>query len=342
MPAGGPQANPMLPYNPYCVPAHGTAPAYGSPYSYPAPPQSGAIEMIQKPVVSRVAAALATRRRQDTRNLLLLGVGSIVVIVGALLVYVRTANNSDDANQNVAQSPEPELPEPEPTEPETPEPEPPKPEPPPPTHEQPTHEQPTHEQPTHEQPEPVVELSKEQLMDLGQALASAKTALGKQDFDSARAEITRAELLAGDSEHRAMTARLKEVAGYAKQFHDAVALAVQNFQVGDEILVGSSTVVCVVETGPDKIVVRVAAQNRMYRLAELPVGLALAIVDYRLSADDPVNGVIRGAYLAVDKRRDPDTLAKAKNLWKEALANGVEIGHLMPFLTDDYQLGSDK
>jgi hypothetical protein len=132
------------------------------------------------------------------------------------------------------------------------------------------------------------------------------------------------------------------VAGYVKQFHDALVLAVQNFQAGEEIMVGGSTVVSVVETGPDKIVVRVTAQNRMYRLADLPVGLALAIVDYRLSADDPVNGVIRGAYLAVDKRRDPDTLAKAKNLWKEALANGVEIGHLMPFLTDDYQLGSDK
>jgi len=192
------------------------------------------------------------------------------------------------------------------------------------------------------QPAPFVKLSKEQLMDLGQALTNAKTALGQQDFDGAATEISRAEWLAGLSEHRAMTARLKEVAGYVKQFHDALALAVQNFQVGDEIMLGSSTVVIVVETGADKIVVKLAGQNQAFRLAELPVDWALAIVDYRLSADDPVNGVIRGAYLAVDKRHDPDTLAKAMNLWEEALANRVEIDHLVPFLTDDYQLSNAK
>ncbi len=347
-PIGGPQADPMLPYSPYYgVPAPGTAPAYGSPYSYPAPPQSGTIEMIQKPLVSRAAAALAARRRQETRNILLLGLGSVVVIVGALLVYAyRTANNSEDPNQNVAQSPTrplTPLPEPPPPKPEPPEPpEPPPPKPPPPKPEPPKPEPPEPEPPEPEQPEPVVKLSKEQLMDLGQALSNAKTALGKQDFDRAAAEITRAELLAGLSEHRAMTARLKEVAGYVKQFHDALALAMQDFQVGDEIMVGSSTVVIVVETGADKIVVRIAAKNVTYRLTDLPVGLALAIVDYRLSADDPVNSVIRGAYLAVDKHHAPGTLDKAKRLWEEALAKGVEIGHLVPFLTDDYQLSNDR
>jgi hypothetical protein len=35
---------------------------------------------------------------------------------------------------------------------------------------------------------------------------------------------------------------------------------------------------------------------------------------------------------------DPGSLVRAKKLWEEALAKGVEIAHLIPFLTDNYQL----
>src|SRR5262245_48640297 len=70
-PTVGPQADPMLPYNPYYVPAQGTAPAYSSPCSYLAPPQCGGVELVQQRVVSRAAVVLAARRRQETRNLLI-------------------------------------------------------------------------------------------------------------------------------------------------------------------------------------------------------------------------------------------------------------------------------
>jgi hypothetical protein len=214
-------------------------------------------------------------------------------------------------------APMPEPPKPEPAKPELPKPEPPKPEPPKP---------------------PVARPTKEQLVELGEALTTAKTALGEQQFDRADTNIERAMLLAKLPEHQEMVARLKEVANYCKQFREAIGIAVQNFQVGDEIRVGSSTVLAVVETGEDKIIVRVTAMNRTYRFEDLPVGLAQAIVEYRLPKADPVNKVIHGAFLAVDKRKDPDTLARAKSLWEEALASGVDANHLLPFLSDDYDL----
>jgi hypothetical protein len=164
----------------------------------------------------------------------------------------------------------------------------------------------------------------------------AKVALGEQNFDEADKQLAAAEPLAKLPEHQAKLARLKEVAGYVKQFRTAVAESVAGLEAGATFKVGTSTMVVVVETFPDKIIIRSLGMNKTYPFADLPVGLAVAIADMKLDTAAPENRVIKGAYLAVDKRGDSVALDKAKAYWEEAQLGGVDTSHLMPFLSDKY------
>ena len=186
-------------------------------------------------------------------------------------------------------------------------------------------------------PEPAPPLvTKEEAIALGKALSMARIALGEQNFEEADKQLAIAEPLAKLPEHQTRLARLKEVAGYVKQFRTAIEQSVADLEAGSTFKVGTSTMVVVVETFPDKIIIRSLGQNKTYPFPDLPVGLAVAIADMKLDTTAPENRVIKGAYLAVDKRGDSVAFDKAKAFWEEAQLAGVDTSHLMPFLTDKY------
>jgi outer membrane biosynthesis protein TonB len=179
-------------------------------------------------------------------------------------------------------------------------------------------------------------VTKQEAIDLGKAMTTAKIALGEQNFDEADKQLALAEPLAKLPEHQAKYQRLKEVADYVKQFRGAITEAVAGLDAGATFKVGTSTMVVVVETFPDKIIIRSLGQNKTYPFQDLPVGLAVAIADMKLDTTAPANRVIKGAYLAVDKRGDSIALDKAKAFWEEAQLGGVDTTHLVPFLSDKY------
>jgi hypothetical protein len=174
------------------------------------------------------------------------------------------------------------------------------------------------------------------LQALVQALETAKTALGKQDFVVAGEQLRRAESLADSPKHRAAVARLAEIAGYAKQFRAAVAAAVQSMQAAETFKVASGTEVAFVEGFPDMVTLRILGRNSTYPFHDLPPALALAIADRKLPAGNPRSAVVKGAYLAVHKQDDSRVQSKAKEFWEEAEAGGLKSAHLMPFFTDNY------
>jgi hypothetical protein len=180
--------------------------------------------------------------------------------------------------------------------------------------------------------------TKAELIALGKALRAARDALGKQHFEEADAHIAQAESLAKLPEHQEMAARLKEVASYVKQFRNAVEQGVKGLEVGAQIKVGTSTMVIVVQVSPERLTIRRAGGNVTYSTGELPPGLAMALAESWLNANDPVNRVIKGSYFAVAPGDADTNREKAKKYWDEAQSGGVDIKHLLPFLTDHYDL----
>jgi hypothetical protein len=178
--------------------------------------------------------------------------------------------------------------------------------------------------------------TRDELMKLSKVLTLARDAFSEHNFELGQKQIAEAEKLAKTPEHQALVERLRRVGEMAKQFREAVSAAIQGLEAGEVFKVGTSTQVAVVETFPDKIIVRIAGQNRTYNITEMPQGLAVALADMSLDASDPRNRVVKGAYVALGKNSDSDAIAKAKTWWEEAQLGGVDVSDLMPFFTDKY------
>lgn len=178
--------------------------------------------------------------------------------------------------------------------------------------------------------------TREELVALGKLLTTARAAIGEQNFADADKALARADKLAKLPEHRAMVGRLTTLANYVRQFRKAIEAATKDFEAASTFRVGSSTEVAVVETFPDKIILRIAGMNRTYPFQDLPIGLAVAIADFKLDQSDPVSLVVKGAYIAADRRAESDQLEKAKAWWQEAANAGADIGDLPKVIDDNY------
>ena len=66
-----------------------------------------------------------------------------------------------------------------------------------------------------------------------------------------------------------------------------------------------------------------------------------ALADMKLEGTDPVSRVVKGAYVAAHRSSTPDQMQMAKSWWEEATLGGADVTHLMPFLTDSYDLAKD-
>jgi hypothetical protein len=159
-----------------------------------------------------------------------------------------------------------------------------------------------------------------------------------QKFDRALAELEKARSLPMRPEHRAKFDRLDLLAQYARNFQSALAEAIGALQVGEEIAVGTSTMVGVVQTAGQRITVRDQGANRTYTVDKLPAGLAIAIADKWLKKDDPVSFVLKGAYLATEKDAGPDRVTRARDFFAEAGRRDASFADLGKVLDDTYEL----
>jgi len=178
--------------------------------------------------------------------------------------------------------------------------------------------------------------TRRELEDLGRALSTARTALSERNLDVAEEQLKLAEGLAQLPEHKGLVERLDKLREYVGEFWNAVRDALEALEPGQELTIGN-TIVAVVEVTPERLVLRVAGQNRRYRLEELPSGLAIVLADRWFDASAPSTKVFKGAFMAVDRSYTP---ADARRLWDEAQRAGVPLDDLLPVLDDQYELAS--
>lgn len=196
---------------------------------------------------------------------------------------------------------------------------------------------PTPPVPTPPEPAPKPEMplpTKQEVTDLAKALQTAKLALSEGNVEDAKIQLEKAKSLPKLPEHEPLVQRMSMLVEYNDQFWNAIDEAMKSFKEGmnSELMVGSQ-VLLVVEPFPDKIILRIAGQNKTYALKDLPGGIAVAIADKWLNESDPASRVVKGAYAAVNKAGNVD---KARIMWDEATAAGLDMKALMPVLEDKY------
>ncbi len=175
----------------------------------------------------------------------------------------------------------------------------------------------------------------EEVAALAKTLKAAHDAIQDRRYDAAQAELNKVASLPKLPEDHAKYERLTLLAAYAKNFQSALEKAVAGLHPGDEIEVGSSTVVGFVSAAKDSITLRVTGTNRTYALDSLPVGLAVAIADRWMKKDDPASLAMKGAYVAALKDIDEERKVKAREWLEEASKKGIE-GELHKVLDDRY------
>ncbi len=180
---------------------------------------------------------------------------------------------------------------------------------------------------------------REELVRLSQALAGAKRALAEHQFDQAALELEQAASLAVIPEHQELVRRLGRLAACGQQFWSVVAQVMRGFSGAEELTVGADElIVLVVETGPDWIIIRSQGKNTRYTLADMPVGLALAIARRRLDTGRVEDLILLGACLAAQADLNPTYVNEARRYWLQAQSAGADVDDLLQTLTDSYDL----
>lgn len=162
---------------------------------------------------------------------------------------------------------------------------------------------------------------------LKQALADARASMSKRDLAAARRHLSAAAGEAQTPQDRAEIDRLDALLSHLEEFWKGMSRVVAGLEAAEVLPVGD-TYVAVVEAGPEEICIKVAGRLRTYKIDRMPSRLVQALANMRLGGD-PATKVLVGAYFLVDADGDP---ARARQLWAEAAAGGVDIAALIPEL----------
>jgi hypothetical protein len=286
-----------------------------------------------------------------------IGLGIVILVFAILSLWRRqsateTASNSGGTIASAAgKDPHPSVPPPAQSEKPTPPPEQPSPAPenpfdpgspespvtppstdPPPKNPPPKNPKPPVSPPTPPMPAPPAAPTPEQTEKVRAILLRARQSLADRDPAAATAAVKEAEQLAGEGPLQDAIAPTADLAHYVGEFWRAVHAALPKLG-GSEIELGD-TVVYVVEAGPDRLVIRMAGQNREYTPQKLPSGLARRIAENWLDKSAATK-VIIGAFLAVDPTMQQSSgKEKARGLWKEAARQGADVKELLRVLDE--------
>ena len=130
-----------------------------------------------------------------------------------------------------------------------------------------------------------------------------------------------------------------EGAMYRDQFWATLDRVVRGFQGGEELQYKDS-IILVREKPTDELKIRYKGLNLSHRLNQLPPGIVMAIANHGFDETQPVNQVLKGAFLVVHPTSSEAMIADARRWWEEAANNDVEIGDLTKVIDDDYLLKS--
>jgi hypothetical protein len=172
----------------------------------------------------------------------------------------------------------------------------------------------------------------------------ARAALAKGGVKSsaraaARKHLQRAATLAQLPLHKDLVRRLSLLANYVDQFWATLDRVVRGFQGGEELQYKDS-IILVREKPTDELKIRYKGLNLSHRLNQLPPGIVMAIANHGFDETQPVNQVLKGAFLVVHPTSSEAMIADARRWWEEAANNDVEIGDLTKVIDDDYLLKS--
>lgn len=163
---------------------------------------------------------------------------------------------------------------------------------------------------------------------LSQALADARASLTEYDLKAARNFLETAEKHVQGPDDKAQVERLKSLTDNVGEFWKTMSQIIGRLEAMEEIPIGDDMVV-VVDVNAKQLTIKVRGQVREYSPYDrIPHVLVAALAD-RQFGKDPQSKAIYASYLTVAPKGDRQ---RARQLFEEAIAAGVNVSYLLPEL----------
>jgi hypothetical protein len=168
-----------------------------------------------------------------------------------------------------------------------------------------------------------------ELENLTAALKLGRAALSDRNLDITAEQLAIAAPLARSGEPQKAFIRLKTMHDFMVQFMRLSNEAIDQYESGSEIKIGTSTIVVVVEASPQDLTIRVAGNSKTYLRNQLSLGLAIGIADANFE-ESKYKSTLKAAFVI--------THTKSREFWKM----GPESIELFDgFISDDYEFSSE-
>ena len=171
--------------------------------------------------------------------------------------------------------------------------------------------------------QPAVEpLTATEKVKLKESLSTARVALAERNLDIVTEQLAIATPLARTKDASGATRRLKMMLELVTQFNRLSNQAMDSYQSGSEINVGTSTKAVVVEVSATELTIKAAGVTRSYPRNRLSVGVAMGIA--QTNFNDPVmTPFMKAAYLVTLKG---DRYQKqAREFWQSGNSSSAKI-----------------
>lgn len=190
------------------------------------------------------------------------------------------------------------------------------------------------------EPEPSIPPTPAEISAVEKILFDVREALATRELALAESELSRASELATKPKLLEMVARWRHLHALIADFWIAVDESRLLLQVDQQLQVGSSTVVTVVESSQEELVISTAfgRKKRYGSTFEISSGVAVALAEQSLEPGAAQTQLILGAFFAIDPIAA--NVEDAMHYWAEAQRLGKEIASLSQILGEPTEVVS--
>jgi hypothetical protein len=194
------------------------------------------------------------------------------------------------------------------------------------------------EEPVPTEPKPAPKpIEPAELEKLTAALKLGRAALSDRNLEITAVQLAIAAPLARSGEPQKAFIRLKTMHEFMAQFMRLSNEAIDKYESGAEIQIGTSTIVVVVETSPQDLTIRVAGSVKTYLRNQLSTGLALGIADTNFEEFEH-KSTLKAAFVITQKTLRKFEVERAREFW-EMGPEPIEL--FEAYISDDYEFAAE-
>ena len=161
--------------------------------------------------------------------------------------------------------------------------------------------------------------------------------LGNQDFAASKKQLAESEPLARTQLQKDQYKRISTVARLAEEYHGFLVDAIAGLGAAEIIEIGSFKV-GFIEGNETAVSLQIRGRKQTFKLTELQVGVANALVDYKMDRAHPTSLARKAAFVLVHPKTNDLATKRAREQMAEAAGAGAVDADMPTVFDEDYSL----